>query len=155
MALLIDTLSDNKNRTVGEIRHILTKNQGSLGESGCVAWMFTMRGMITVPAAGRDEEAVMELVVESGAEDFSLAGDSYQIMTQPGDLFSVRDALEKRGVEISSAEMTRIPQNTVTLTGKDAEAMIRLLEALEDNDDVQRVSANFDIADELMETLGN
>ncbi|HET9887252.1 MAG TPA: YebC/PmpR family DNA-binding transcriptional regulator, partial [bacterium] len=87
VALLIDTLSDNKNRTVGEIRHILTKNQGSLGESGCVAWMFTMRGMITVPAAGRDEEAVMELVVESGAEDFSLAGDSYQIMTQPGDLF--------------------------------------------------------------------
>jgi YebC/PmpR family DNA-binding regulatory protein len=155
VAILIDTLSDNKNRTVGEIRHILTKNQGSLGESGCVAWMFTLRGMITVPAAGKDEESVMDLVVESGAEDFSLAGDAYQIMTQPGDLFSVRDALEKRGVEITSAELARIPQNTVTLTGKDAEAMIRLLEALEDNDDVQRVSANFDIADELMESLGS
>jgi transcriptional/translational regulatory protein YebC/TACO1 len=117
--------------------------------------MFALRGMITVPAAGKDEEVVMELVVESGAEDFSLAGDAYQIMTQPGDLFSVRDALEKKGVEITSAELARIPQNTVTLTGKDAEAMIRLLEALEDNDDVQRVSANFDIADELMESLGS
>jgi YebC/PmpR family DNA-binding regulatory protein len=154
VALLIDTLSDNKNRTVGEIRHILTKNHGSMGESGCVAWMFTLRGMIAVPAAGKDEEAIMDLVVESGAEDFSLAGDVYQIMTQPGDLFSVRDALEKKGVEITSAELIRIPSNTVTLTGKDAEAMIRLLEALEDHDDVQRVSANFDIADELMESLG-
>jgi YebC/PmpR family DNA-binding regulatory protein len=154
VALLIDTLSDNKNRTVGEIRNILTKNHGSMGESGSVAWMFTLRGMITIPAAGKDEESVMELVVDSGAEDFMLAGDSYQIMTKPGDLFSVRDALEKKGVEMTSAELTRIPQNTVKLTGKDAEGMIRLMEALEDHDDVQRVSANFDIADEIMEKLG-
>ena len=117
--------------------------------------MFTLRGMITLPAAGKDEESIMDLVVESGAEDFSVAGDAVQIMTQPGELFSVRDALEKRGVEITSAELVRIPANTVTLTGKDAEVMIRLLEALEDNDDVQRVSANFDIADELMESLGS
>jgi YebC/PmpR family DNA-binding regulatory protein len=155
VALFIDVLTDNKNRTVGEVRHILTKNGGSLGEAGCVAWMFTLRGMITIAAAGRSEESVMELVVEVGAEDFAAAGDTFQILTSPGELFSVREALEKRKVEVVSAELTRIPQNTVKLGGKDAEAMIRLMEALEDNDDVQRVSANFDIADELMESLGS
>jgi YebC/PmpR family DNA-binding regulatory protein len=154
VAMFIDTLSDNKNRTVGEIRHILTKNGGSLGEAGCVAWMFTLRGMITIPSAGRSEEDAMELVVDVGAEDFTLAGDAVQIMTSPGELFTIRDAIEKRGIEVTSAELTRVPQNTVKLAGKDAEAMIRLMEALEDNDDVQRVSANFDIADELMESLG-
>jgi YebC/PmpR family DNA-binding regulatory protein len=154
VALFIDVLTDNKNRTVGEIRHTLTKNGGSLGESGCVAWMFTLRGMITIPAASRSEEDLMELVVDAGADDFTVVGDTVQIMTSPGDLFTIRDALEKKKVEITSAELTRIPQNTVKLAGKDAESMIRLMEAIEDNDDVQRVSANFDIADELMETLG-
>lgn len=155
VALFIDVLTDNKNRTVGEVRHILTKNGGSLGEAGCVAWMFSLRGMISVPATSKSEEEVMDLVVESGAEDFAAAGDAWQIMTSPGELFTVREALEKRGVEISAADLTRVPQNTVKLVGKDAEAMIRLMEALEDNDDVQRVSANFDIADELLETLGS
>ncbi len=155
VALFIDVLTDNKNRTVGEVRHILTKNGGALGEVGCVAWMFALRGMITISASSKTEEEVMEIVVDSGAEDFAAAGDVWQIMTAPGDLFTVRDAIEKSGVEIASAELTRVPQNTVKLAGKDAEAMIRLMEALEDNDDVQRVSANFDIADELLETLGS
>ncbi len=155
VALYIDVLTDNKNRTVGEIRHTLTKNGGSLGEAGCVAWMFTLRGMITIPAAGRSEEDVMELVVDVGADDFTPAGEAFHIMTPPGDLFTIREALEKKGVEVTSAELTRVPQNTVKLVGKDAEAMIRLMEAIEDNEDVQRVSANFDIADELMESLGS
>lgn len=155
VAIFIDVLTDNKNRTVGEIRHILTKNNGALGENGCVAWIFTLRGMISVPFATKNEEQIMELVVEAGAEDFLPAGDVWQIMTSPGDLFTVRETLEKKGVEISAAELIRLPQNTVKLAGKDAEVMFRLMEALEDNDDVQRVSANFDIADELMETFGS
>jgi YebC/PmpR family DNA-binding regulatory protein len=155
VALYIDTLSDNRNRTVGEIRHILTKNNGSLGEAGCVAWMFSQRGVITIPAAGRSEEEIMELVVECGGDDFIVEGDVCQITTSPTALHAVREAIQAKGVEITSAELARIPQNTVRLQGKEAEQMIRLLESLEDHDDVQRISANFDIADELMEKLGS
>lgn len=155
VALYIDTLSDNRNRTVGEIRHILTKNNGSLGEAGCVAWMFSPRGVITIPAEGRGEEEIMELVVECGGEDFTLEGGICQITTSPQQLHAVREAIQSKGVEITSAELSRIPQNVVRLRGKEAEQMIRLLESLEDHDDVQRVSANFDIPDELMETLGS
>jgi YebC/PmpR family DNA-binding regulatory protein len=155
VALYIDTLSDNRNRTVGEIRHILTKNNGSLGEAGCVAWMFSQRGLITLSAAGRGEEEIMELVVECGGEDFTLEGDVCQITTSPTALHAVREAIQERGQEITSAELTRIPQNVVRLEGKEAEQMIRLLESLEDHDDVQRVSANFDIPDALMEKLGS
>ncbi len=155
VALYIDTLSDNRNRTVGEIRHILTKNSGSLGEAGCVAWMFSQRGIITIPVADQSEEEIMELVVECGGDDFILEGDVCQITTSPTALHAVREAIQARGVEVTSAELTRIPQNTVRLQGKEAEQMIRLLESLEDHDDVQRVSANFDIADELMEKLGS
>jgi len=155
VALYIDTLSDNRNRTVGEIRHILTKNNGSLGEAGCVAWMFSQRGLITLSAAGRGEEEIMELVVECGGEDFTLEGDVCQITTSPTALHAVREAIQERGLEITSAELTRIPQNVVRLEGREAEQMIRLLESLEDHDDVQRVSANFDIPDALMEKLGS
>ena len=154
VALFIDTLSDNKNRTVSEVRHLLTKYNGSLGENGCVAWMFDLRGVITIPANGRSEEDVMELVVESGGEDFSQEGDVYQITTSPTELFNVRESLEGQSIAIESAELVRVPQNTVKLEGKDAETMLKLMEALEDLDDVQRVSANFDIPDEVFEAHG-
>jgi YebC/PmpR family DNA-binding regulatory protein len=154
VALFIDVLTDNKNRTVGEIRHILGKHNGSLGENGCVAWMFALKGIITVPAGGRGEDEALELVLEAGAEDFTLEGDVLQITTGATDLFTVRDAIVAKGIEVEGAELVRIPQNTVKLEGKDAEGMLKLLEALEDQDDVQRVSANFDIPDEILQSLG-
>ena len=155
VAILIDTLTDNRNRTVSEIRHVLTRNNGSMGEAGSVAWMFTQRGSIVIPARGRSEDEIMELVVESGAEDFSQEGENVQLLTSATALFEVRDALEAKGVQIESASLVRIPQSTVRLEGKDAEHMLRLLEALEEQDDVQRVFANFDIPDEILQAHGD
>ena len=155
MALFIDVLTDNRNRTVGEIRHMLSKYNGSLGENGCVAWIFELKGSIVVPANGRTEDDMMELVVDSGADDYEAQGDFFQITSGPGDLHAVREALEAKGVEITEAELVRIPQNTVKLDGKHAEQMLKLMELLEDQDDVQRVSANFDIPDEFMQQADN
>ncbi len=153
VALFIDTLTDNKNRTVSEVRHALSKHGGSLGENGCVGWMFDLKGVIVIDSTGRDEEEVMELVVEVGAEDFELQDDVYQITTESTELMAAREALEGKGVEVKTAELTRIPQNTVDLDVKDGQKMLRLMEALEDLDDVQRVSANFDIPDELLQSM--
>jgi YebC/PmpR family DNA-binding regulatory protein len=151
VALLIEVVTDNRNRTVAEIRHILTKHNASLGESGCVAWMFEQKGSILVSAGGGDEDEIMELALEGGAEDLAVEGDVFQITTAPGDLFAVREALEEKGVPVTSAEIARIPQNTVRVEGKDAEQLLKLLDALEDQDDTQRVSANFDVPEELMQ----
>jgi YebC/PmpR family DNA-binding regulatory protein len=155
VAILIDVLTDNRNRTVSEIRHVLTRNHGNMGEAGSVAWIFSQKGSILIPAAGRSEDEIMELVVDCGAEDFSLEGESIQILTAATQLFDVRDAIEKKGVTVESANLVRVPQNTIRLEGKDAEHMIKLLEALEEQDDVQRVSANFDIPDEILQAHGN
>jgi YebC/PmpR family DNA-binding regulatory protein len=155
VALYIDVLTDNRNRTVAEIRHVLTKHGGSLGEGGCVAWMFEMKGMIAIPRNGRSEDEMMEILLEAGAEDLSTEEDAYQITTAPGSLAAVRSALAGRGITIESAELVRVPQNTVRLEGRDAEQMLRVMEALEDLDDVQRVSSNFDIPEELMRSLGD
>jgi YebC/PmpR family DNA-binding regulatory protein len=154
-ALFLDIVTDNRNRTVSEIRHLLAKHSGSLGENGCVAWMFEPKGNVWIAAGGRGEEEVMELVVEVGAEDFARDGELWQIVTAPQDLFKVREALEERGVEIDSAELVRVPQNTVRLEGAQAESMLKLMNALEDHDDVQRVSANFDIPDEILQAYGD
>jgi YebC/PmpR family DNA-binding regulatory protein len=154
VALFLDVVTDNRNRTVGEIRHLLTKANGSLGENGCVAWMFELKGNITLPEGERSEDEMMELVVEAGAEDLALEDDVWIVVTAPVELFAVREALEEKGLEVERAELVRIPQNTVKLEGKEAEAMLRLMEALEDHDDVQRVSANFDIPDEILQSLG-
>jgi YebC/PmpR family DNA-binding regulatory protein len=153
VAMFIDVMTDNRNRTVGEVRHALTKHNGSLGENGCVAWIFEPKGIITIAAGGRGEEQLMELVVEAGAEDFSVDGDQVAVVTPPAELFVVRDALEQQGESIQSAELTRVPQNTVKLDGKEAEQMIKLMDALEELDDVQRVSANFDIPEEILQAL--
>ena len=158
VALFVDVTTDNRNRTVGEVRHALTKHNGSLGENGCVAWMFELKGSIVIPAEGLAEDAMMEHVVESGAEDFAPEGEGedaiWQVTTAPADLFAVKEALEARGVTVRSAELVRVPQNTVKLEGKDAETMLKLMDVLEDLDDVQRVSANFDIPDEILQSLG-
>jgi YebC/PmpR family DNA-binding regulatory protein len=155
VALFIDVLTDNRNRTVSEIRHLLSKHHGSLGENGCVAWIFELKGVIAIPAESRSEEEMMELVLELGGEDFTREGAFYSVTTNPSNLNTVREALETRGVKIESAELMRVPQNTVPLKGKEAEQMLKLMEALEDQDDVQRVSANFDIPDELISVHGN
>jgi YebC/PmpR family DNA-binding regulatory protein len=153
VAVLVQVLTDNKNRTVSEIRHIFTKNAGSLGEAGCVGWMFDKKGYITVDQDKADEEQLMEWAIEAGAEDFSSDNEVFEIYTDYADLEKVRSALEAKGVEMASAELTMIPQSTVKLDGKHAEQMIRLFEALEEHDDVQKVYANFDIDESILEEL--
>jgi YebC/PmpR family DNA-binding regulatory protein len=153
VALFIDVLTDNRNRTVAEIRHALTKHGGSLGEGGCVAWMFDLKGVLLIPVDGRTEDELLEIALEAGADDLTQEGDVFQVTTRAADLTQVKQALEQRGVLVSSAEVVRVAQNTVRVEGKDAELMLKLLEALEDQDDVQRVSSNFDIPEELMRSL--
>jgi YebC/PmpR family DNA-binding regulatory protein len=153
VAVFVDCLTDNRNRTVSEIRHIFSKYNGNLGENGCVAWMFDRKGIIMVKAEGVDEDAVMEIALEAGATDIQSQGDAYEVTTESGDLDRVREAMEKAELPIMEAEVRRVPQNTVKLDRKAAESMMKLMEALDDQDDVQQVSANFDIDDEIMEEL--
>ncbi len=153
VAILVQVLTDNKNRTVAEVRHIFTKNAGSMGEAGCVGWMFEKKGYITVDLDKADEEQLMELAIDAGAADFSSDGGIYEIYTEYADLEKVRAALESKGMEMITAEITMIPQSTVKLEGKQAEQMIRLFEMLEEHDDVQRTYANFDIDEKILEEL--
>ncbi len=150
VAVLVDALTDNKNRTVAEIRHIFEKYGGNLGESGCVAWIFQKKGLVIIPAAGIQEDEVMELALEAGAQDVKHDQDSYEITADPADFEAVKKAVEDRGWKIDMAEITMIPQNTVKLEGRKAEQMLKMMDALDDHDDLQRVFANFDIADEEM-----
>jgi YebC/PmpR family DNA-binding regulatory protein len=153
VALMIDVLTDNKNRTVGEIRHILTKYNGSLGEGGSVAWNFTQKGVITVPTEGNDEDSVLEVVLDAGAEDLRTEGDNFEITTGPKDFATVRNALDAAEIPVNHAEITRIAGSTVKLEEDAARKVLKLMDALDDQDDVQNVSANFDISDEVMEAL--
>ncbi|MDX9715662.1 MAG: YebC/PmpR family DNA-binding transcriptional regulator [Dissulfurispiraceae bacterium] len=149
-ALLIEALTDNKNRTVSEIRHVLSKNNGNMGEAGCVSWIFEKKGYILVDKKKSDEETLMSLVLDAGAEDMvnEPDEDSYEIVTAPEALESTKEALLNAGIEFSLAEVTMLPKNYVALDGSAAEQMVRLMEALEDNDDVQNVYSNFDMPDE-------
>jgi len=153
VALMIEIMTDNKNRTVADMRHILSKHNGNLGESGCVAWMFDKKGVIVVDADKADEDSLMEIALNAGAEDMIRNDDVFEITTLPEEMQTVREAIEKQGIEISVAEVSRIPKTTVNLEGKAAEQMLKLMEQLEDHDDVQHVFANFDIPDEVMERL--
>jgi len=150
VAVLVDALTDNKNRTVAEIRHIFERYGGNLGESGCVAWMFQKKGLVVVPVAELQEDEVMELALEAGAQDVNHDEDSYEITADPADFEAVKKAVEDRGWKIEMAEVTMVPQNTVKLEGKKAEQMLKMMDALDDHEDPQRVFANFDIADEEM-----
>lgn len=151
VALLIAVLTDNRNRTGAEIRHILTKHNGSMAEPNAVAWNFEKKGLLLVPREGVDEEALLELALEAGAEDLTPADEVFEIHTAPEAFEPVREALEEGGIRAESAELAMLPKSTVKVEGREAEQMLRLIEALEDNDDVQHVYANFDISQEEME----
>ncbi|MEZ5359516.1 MAG: YebC/PmpR family DNA-binding transcriptional regulator [Candidatus Zixiibacteriota bacterium] len=153
VAIFVDVLTDNKNRTVAEIRHVFSKYNGNLGENGCVAWMFDTKGVITVSKEGVDEDTLMEAALEAGASDLDGQDDAFEIVTEPSDLEPVRSTLESAGYPLMEAEVRRIPQNTVKVDAKQAESLMKLLDAIEDQDDVQRVSSNADIDDEILEQL--
>jgi len=149
-AVMVEAVTDNKNRTVAEVRHVFEKYGGNLGESGCVAWMFQRMGMVTVSSQGLSEDEVMEVALESGAQDVINEGDTFSVTTEPADFEVVRGALEAKGWKVELGEITMIPQNTVKLEGKKAEQMLKMMDALDDNDDLQTVYANFDISEEDM-----
>ncbi len=153
VAMLIEVVTDNKNRSAAEIRHILDRNGGKLGGQGSVMWMFETWGIVEVPAEGIDEDELMEIALEAGAEDMQKDGDVYIIKVNPSNLEDVRKAVEEKGITINKAEVTKIPQNTTKLTGSDAEKMLKLMNALDDHDDVQNVYANFDISEEEMNRI--
>jgi len=152
VAVMLELLTDNRNRTTPEIRHLFSKNGGNLGENGCVSWLFTRRGLILVPRTPEmDDDEVMEVVLEAGAEDLDIDDeDYYRVFTSPDELHAVKERLETAGLEVEAAQMDMEPSSTTRLEGKAAQQMIRLMEAFEDQDDVQNVWANFDIDDELL-----
>lgn len=154
VAIMLEVMTDNKNRVVAEIRHMLTKHGGNLGAAGCVAWMFEKRGIITVDPTQADEAMVTETAIEAGAEDINTDTGSIEIVTQPSDLETVKEALEAKKVPIVSAEITMNAKNSVKITSEtEASSMMKLYEALEEHDDVQKVYSNFDIDEKLMEKL--
>jgi YebC/PmpR family DNA-binding regulatory protein len=151
VAVMVETATDNRNRTVGDVRHLFDKYGGNLGQNGCVAWMFDKKGIIEVDADKAEEDALMELVLEAGAEDMKLSEGTFEITTSPTAFYAVKQALDDKGIPVSLAEVTMVPQTTVKLEGKQATQMLKLMDALEDHDDVQKVSANFDIDASVME----
>ena len=154
IALLIEALTDNRNRTAQEIRHAFSRNNGNLGETGSVAWQFTRKGVVVVEkAVAPDEERLLELALEGGAEDLSDSESSWDIITAPADFKTVQEALQQAGVPVLSAEVSMVPQSTIPVGGGEAVQVLRLIEALEDIDDVQNVYANFDIPEEVMAAL--
>ncbi len=151
VAILVRAMTDNRNRTVADIRHIFSRYGGSLGESGCVAWLFDPKGVIEVPKESADEDTVMMAALDAGAEDVRIDEDGYEVITPPEDLHKVRQAFEEQRIPFTMAEVTMLPKSTVHLEGKEAEQMLRLMESLEDHEDVQQVYANFDIPAEVLQ----
>ncbi|MEW5701297.1 MAG: YebC/PmpR family DNA-binding transcriptional regulator [Candidatus Zixiibacteriota bacterium] len=151
VALLMQALTDNRNRTVSEIRFVLSKNGGNMGEAGCVNWMFHKQGLIEIESNRAPEDLVLEAALDAGAADMTADGGVYSIVTPLETFEAVKSALEKKQIPIASAEVTMVPQSNVKLDGKDAEQMLRLMEALEDHEDIQHVYANFDIDDAVIE----
>ena len=152
-AVLIEVMTDNKNRTTADIRHIFSKSSGNMGEAGCVAWMFDKKGYIVVEKAAADEEQLMEVALDAGADDIQEGEKEFEVITDPGAFDAVKEALDKAGITYLLAEITMHPQSVVQLEGKNAEHMLRLMEQLEDHDDIQKVYANFDIPEGVMEQL--
>jgi YebC/PmpR family DNA-binding regulatory protein len=153
VAVIVEVMTDNKNRTVAEIRHIFSKHGGNLGENGCVAWMFDKKGSITFDKKAVDEDALMETALEAGADDIRDQETEWEVLTDPLNFEAVKKAIDQKGWKTLDSRVGLIPQNTVRLEGGKAEAMMKLMERLEDNDDVQNVYSNFDISDEVMEKL--
>jgi len=153
VALLVRVLTDNRNRTVAEIRNVLGKHGGNMGETGSVAWIFEQRGLIAVTKEASDEDRLMEVALEAGADDVCDAGDLFEVLSAPDAFEAVRMAVDQAGIEIASGEITMVPKSTIEVTGKPAKQMIELLEVLDDHDDVQSISSNMDIAAEELERL--
>lgn len=150
-ALIIETMTDNKNRTVGELRHMLEKHAGNLASTNAVAWMFSKKGLIVVEKAKADEEKLLSIALEAGADDMADEGDNWEVLSDPGTFEAVRDAVKASGVEPASAQVAMLPQNYVKLTGAPANQMIRLMDALDDHEDVKQVWSNFDIEEKEIE----
>jgi YebC/PmpR family DNA-binding regulatory protein len=153
VALLIEGLTDNKNRTTAEVRNILAKKNGSLAGAGSTAWMFTSKGYLTVEKDKASEEQLMEIALDAGAEDIKLEGNIFEITSEPGNFEAVKAALESKKIPLGTAEVTKIPNATVRVTGQDAKIIMGLMEALEEHEDIQAVHANFDIPEEEMEKI--
>lgn len=156
VAVLVECATDNRNRTVADIRNIFSKNGGRLGESGSVAWMFNPpQGLITVSNTVTDEDTLISIALEAGAEDVKTVEDTFEVYTGPGDMAKVVEALSAAGIKRLDSEITMLPNNTVHIEGKEAQQLLRLIEQLEDHDDVQNVHANFDMPDEVLESAAH
>ena len=153
VAVIVEVATDNRNRTVSEIRHIFSRHGGSLGEAGCVAWMFSKRGAIVVPKEKASEEQLLNIVLDAGAEDLQDDGEQWEVVCPPAAFEAVSQALKDAGIEVSSAEITMLPQTYVKLEGKDAGQMLRFVDALEEHEDVQHVYSNFDIDQHELEQV--
>jgi YebC/PmpR family DNA-binding regulatory protein len=151
VAVMVNTTTDNRNRTVSEIRHIFSKHGGNLGESGSVAWMFNKKGQIIADATAKGEDEMMEIALEAGAEDMTGDGESYEILTAPEDFHAVLEAIKAKGIEPISAEVAMVPQNTIKLEGTAAAQMLKLYDTLDDHDDVQSIFSNFEMDDAAMQ----
>ncbi|HAO21617.1 MAG: transcriptional regulator [Desulfobacteraceae bacterium IS3] len=149
-AVLVEVMTDNKNRAVADIRHIFSKSGGNMGENGCVSWMFKKKGYFSIDKKAAEEDKLMEIALEAGAEDVRDDGDAFEVITAPEDFEAVKKALDTALIKYQDAEVTMLPQNTVSLQGKEAEQIMRLMEILEDNDDVQKAYTNADIPDDMM-----
>ncbi len=153
VAIIVEVLTDNKNRSAAEVRNIFSKHGGQLAQPGAVAWVFERRGSIIIDATKHEEDDVMTAAIEGGADDVVRDGDQFEVLTQPADLAAVRDALAASGIGFEQAELTMVPKTTVKLEENDARKTMRIVDALEDSDDVQEVYANFDIPDDVLEAL--
>ena len=153
VAVLVDCLTDNKNRTVADIKHLFERHGGNLGEPGCVAWMFEQKGLMVFEKDKVEEEELFDLALEAGAEDVREEETEFEVITEPSDLESVKQAIDNAGLSYTLAEVTKIPQNTVTVEGKKAQQTLNLMQSIEDHDDVSHVYANCDIPDDVMEAL--
>ncbi len=154
VAVIVETLTDNRNRTAGEVRHIFARNDGNLGTTGAVAWLFERRAVVLVPAEGADEDELVLAAAEGGADDVSLDGSTFEVLAAAEQLAAVRDAIAAAGFEIESAELTMLPKTTIAVEDEsEAKKVLRLIDQLEDDDDVQEVHANFDIPERVLESV--
>ncbi|HEY4619252.1 MAG TPA: YebC/PmpR family DNA-binding transcriptional regulator [Nitrospirota bacterium] len=153
VAIIATIMTDNRNRTVPEIRHIFGKHGGNMGEAGCVSWMFDKKGYIVVEGGKVDEEKLMNIIVEAGAEDMRRDSDNFEVITTPGDLEKVKKMIEDEGIAVALSEVTMLPRTYMELDDKSAMQVLRLIEALEDNDDVQNVYSNINVRDEVLENI--
>jgi YebC/PmpR family DNA-binding regulatory protein len=154
VAIIIESVTDNKNRTVSEIRHLFDRHNGKMGASNSVGYMFHKKGIINVSRAAQNEDDLMSIILDAGADDMTTQDDVYEIVTSPENFEAVRQTLENKGIAMESAEIQKIPENTVAVTGKDAETVLKFIDALEEHDDVTHVYANFDIDEKTLAAIG-